>query len=80
VPKEKKKIVKQKGKTKPRIPSKIQNLLQDKIEDHALLKQLEEKPFDFGERENKVIKITENTSNRKNLTNLGISLVHTIKK
>lgn len=33
VPKEKKKIVKQKAKAKSAIPSKIQNLISEKIED-----------------------------------------------
>jgi hypothetical protein len=44
------------------------------------LKQLEEKPFDFGEQENKVIKISESTQKKKEIRELGISLVHTIKK
>ena len=36
--KEKKKIVKQKAKSKPIVPSKIQSLLQDTIEDQKILK------------------------------------------
>jgi hypothetical protein len=45
-----------------------------------LLKQLESKPFDFGSAENKVTKILESSQNRRELKQLGISLVHTLKK
>lgn len=55
-------------------------MLEDKIEDQRLLKELEARPFDFGEKETKVIKIADKVQNKKELKHLGISLVHLMKK
>jgi len=62
---EKKKIVKQKPKAKTALPLNLQHMLSQRIEDQKILKELESRPFDFGETENKVIKIADKTRNKK---------------
>jgi hypothetical protein len=44
------------------------------------LKRLEDKPFDFGEKENVAILIEDVVKSTKNLPNLGLKLVHEIKR